>query len=178
MRFDSWLTLSGTGMDFDALVNLPTPGADFGGTLTHPTSFAAYADPDGRFLLRYPRGWLLKSGVPTEVRSIRLPLGATVQILSGPDASWEALRATVVGPGGLLVGEHRLPGPPRQLRGEIVRREGLVEVRALAFPGGAGDIVLSTWKAPGRVPGLDRFGRAVLSAIRREFTVPPVPSVR
>lgn len=172
MRFDTWLTLSGSKMDFNAITKEPHREADFGGRLSHPTTFSDHRDPEGRFLLRFPEGWSVQGGPPIRVRSNRLPLSARVDVLPGPDASWERLLSVLTGAGGMMVEEKRLPGPPRQLRGRVVTPDGLLEVRALAYPLNEFLVVLSTTMAPAPTPDLERYGRAVLAAIRREFRVP------
>src|SRR5579862_6183373 len=112
MRFDTWLTMSGSTMDFNTITNPPTREADFGGRLSHPTGFSSYRDPEDRFLLRYPEGWIVKGGPPVQTRSNRLPLAAKVDVLPNADEPWDPVLAAVTGAGGLLVDEKRLPGPP------------------------------------------------------------------
>jgi len=172
MRFDTWLSLSGSRMDFNVITKDPHREADFGGKLSHPTTFSEHRDPEGRFTLRFPEGWSLQGGPPVQVRSNRLPLTAKVDVLPGTDASWENLLGVLTGAGGLMIEEKRLPGPPRQLRGRVVTRDGLLEVRALAYPLHESLVVLSTAMAPAPTSDLERYGRAVLAAIRREFRVP------
>ncbi|HEV3026067.1 MAG TPA: hypothetical protein VG457_00760, partial [Planctomycetota bacterium] len=113
-----------------------------------------------------------ESGERIVVRSKRLPLSAGVDILSGPEISWERLRTALRGANGLLIGEKRLPGPPSEVRGQVVEKEGLLEGRARAYPSGAVVVVLSTRMLQIPNPRLERYGRAVLAAIRREFRVP------
>jgi hypothetical protein len=176
MRFDTWLTLSGSEMDLEAISDLETPNADFGGRLRPPVAFASYSDPQGRFLLRYPDCWSLLGGPPIAVRSLRLPLTARVDLLAGPEVTWERVRDTVTGTGGILIGERRLPGASRQLRGHVVATDGLVEVHALAVPLGTTVVVLSTFRGPTPTPRLEHYGRDLLAAVRREFRVPlPAP---
>jgi hypothetical protein len=173
MRFDTWLTLGASDRDLQALPGLgPSREADFGGRLGQPTTFSSYRDPEGSFRLRYPEGWTLESAGRIDVRSKRLPLSVRVELLPGPEISWERLGASLREGGGLLVGEKRLPGPPSQVRGQIVLEEGLVEGRALAYPTGAVLVLLSTRMLQTPNPRLERYGRAVLAAIRREFRVP------
>jgi len=172
MRYDTWLTLSGSEMDFKAITASDTPGATFGGKLSHPTSFSSYRDPEGRFLLRFPDGWPLREGPPVEVRSNRLPLAARVDVVPPADPPWEAVQAVFTRAGGLLIAEKHLPGPPRELRARLVTRDGLLSVCALAHPIDGALVVLSTALAPAPTPDLERYGRAVLAAVRREFRVP------
>lgn len=173
MRFDTWLSTGGSYLNPGSMSGIGhTREADFGGRLGHPTTFSTYRDPGRNFQLRYPKDWTLNADGPVEIRSLRLPLTVRVDVLPGPEISWDRLRTAVAGADGLLVGERRLPGPPSQVRGQIVREEGLDEVRALAYPSGAVVVVLSTRMLLASNPGLERYGRAVLAAIRREFSVP------
>jgi hypothetical protein len=107
-----------------------------------------------------------------EVRSKRLPFSAWVEVHPGPEISWDLLRRAIAGPNGLLLEEKRLPGPPSQVRGERVESDGISEVRVLAYPWGSVVVLLSTRMGPVPTPRLASFGRAVLAAIRREFSVP------
>jgi len=101
-----------------------------------------------------------------------LPLSVRVDVIPGPEISWDRLRAALAGADGLLVEERRLPGPPSQVRGQIVEKEGLSEGRALAYPWGAVVVVLSTRMFRSPNPRLQGYGHAVLATIRREFSVP------
>ena len=173
MRFDTWLTLSASDLDLNALAGLsPTREADFGGKLGHPTTFRTYRDPQGNFLLRYPQGWTVEADGRLEVRSKRLPLSARVEVLPGPEISWDRLGASLLDGAGLLVGEKRLPGPPSQVRALVVDPGGLFEGRVLAYSSGAVVVLLSTRMLQAPNPRLERYGRAVLAAVRREFRVP------
>jgi len=170
MRFDTWLTTGGSYLSPDSMNDIGhTREADFGGKLGHPTTFSTVRDPKGHFQLRYPEGWTLETRDLFIVRSHRLPLSVRVDVLPGPEISWEQLRSFL---GGLVVGEKRLPGPPSQVRGLVVEKEGLFEGRALAYPWGAVVVVLSTRMLQAPNSGLERYGRAVLATIRREFSVP------
>jgi hypothetical protein len=171
MRFDTWLTLSGSNLDLSAANAGPTPDADFGGKLGHPSNFVAARDPKGLFELRYPEGWVLDLG-RMEVRSMRLPLSARVEVHPGPEISWDLLRRAIAGPDGLLLEEKRLPGPPSQVRAQRVETDGISENRALAYPWGSVVVLLTTRLGPLPHPRLAAYGRAVLAAIRREFSVP------
>jgi hypothetical protein len=171
MRFDSWLTLSGSNLDLNASSAKPTRDSDFGGKLGHPSNFTTTRDPKGLFELRYPEGWVLDPA-RREVRSKRLPCWARVEVHPGPEISWDLLRRSIAGPDGLLLGEKRLPGPPSEVRGERVESDGISEVRVLAYPWGSVVVLLSTGLGPVPTPRLAAYGRAVLAAIRREFSVP------
>ena len=170
MRFDTWVTTGGADLGPDSMRGIGyTRDADFGGKLGHPTTFSTFRDPKGHFQLRTPENWTLDSGDPVNVRSKRLPLSVRVDVIPGPEISWEQLRTSL---GGLLVGEKRLPGPPSEVRGQVVEKEGLFEGRALAYPSGAIVVVLSTRMLLSENRSMQRYGRAVLAAIRREFSVP------
>ena len=170
MRFDTWVTTGGADLGPDSMRGIGhTRDADFGGKLGHPTTFSTFRDPKGNFQLRYPDNWTLNLGDTVQVHSKRLPLSARVAVIPGPEISWEQLRASQ---GGLMVVEKRLPGPPSEVRGQIVENEGLFEVRALAYPSGAVVVVVSTRMLLTSNPRLDRYGRAVLAAVLREFSVP------
>jgi len=171
MRFDTWLTLSGSNLDLNAASAKPTRDADFGGKLGHPSAFVTARDPKGLFELRYPEGWALDPA-GMEVRSKRLPCSARVEVHPGPEISWEVLRRAIAGPDGLLLEERRLPGPPSQVRAQRVEGDGISENRALAYPWGSVVVVLTTRLGPVPTPRLASYGRAVLAAIRREFSVP------
>jgi len=171
MRFDTWLTLSGSNLDVKSALAEPSRDADFGGKLGHPSRFVTARDPKGLFKLRYPDGWVFDAG-RMEVRSKRLPCSARVEVLPGPEISWDLLRRAIAGPDGVLLEEKRLPGPPTQVRGQRVESDGVSEVRALAYPWGSVVVVLSTRSGPVVTPRLASYGRAVLAAIRREFSVP------
>jgi len=173
MRFDTWLTTGGSYLSPDSMNDIGhSREADFGGKLGHPTTFSTVRDPQGNFQLRYPEGWILAAGEPLHVRSTRLPLSVRVDVIPGPEISWDRLRSALAGEDGLLVGERRLPGPPSQVRGQIVEKEGLSEGRALAYPWGAVVVVLSTRMFQVPNPRLQGYGRAVLATVRREFSVP------
>ncbi len=173
MRFDTWLSTGGSYLNPGSMSGFGhTREADFGGRLGHPTTFSTYRDPRGNFQLRYPKDWSLHAEDPVEIRSLRLPLAVRVDVLPGPEISWDRLRISLAGANGLLLGEKRLPGPPSQVRGQVVREEGLLETRALAYPWSSVVVVLSTRMLLGSNPGLERYGRAVLAAVCREFRVP------
>jgi len=84
--FDSWLTLSGSGMDLkhiDRVMTADIPGA---GRWGRPAKFAVYRDPAGRFELGYPLGWTLETGDAVVVRSKSIPAYARVDIGTTPEA--------------------------------------------------------------------------------------------
>ena len=173
MRYDTWLGTGGSYLSPGSMSGIGhTREADFGGKLGHPTTFLTFRNPKGHFQLRYPKDWILEAGDPFIVRSTRLPLSVRVDVLPGPEISWERLRSALVGAGGMFVGEKRLPGPPSQVRGQVVEKEGLFEGRASAYPWGAVVVVLSTRMLQTPNHRLESYGRAVLAAIRREFSVP------
>jgi len=78
--FDSWLTLSGSGMDLKHIDQVMTPEIPGGGRWGHPVKFATYRDPQGRFELAYPLNWQLEVGEAVVVRSKSLPAFARVDI--------------------------------------------------------------------------------------------------
>ena len=106
MRFDTWLTLSGSNLDLSAASATPTRDADFGGKLGHPSAFVTARDPKGLFELRYPDGWEYDPA-RMEVRSKRLPFSARVAVHPGPEISWDLLRRAIGGPDALLLDEKR-----------------------------------------------------------------------
>jgi hypothetical protein len=84
--FDSWLTLSGSGMDLRHIDRVMTPDIPGGGRWGRPAKFATYRDPEGRFELGYPLGWELEIGDAVVVRSKSIPAFARVEIVTGPEA--------------------------------------------------------------------------------------------
>jgi len=173
MRYDTWLTTGGSYLAPGSMEGIGhTRDADFGGLLGHPTTFSTWGDPRGHFQIRFPKDWILDTGDPVKIHSKRLPLSVRVDVGAGPEISWDRLRAALAGADGLLVAERRLPGPPSQIRGQVVAKEGLFEGRALAYPSGAVVLVLSTRMLLTPNPRLQSYGRAVLASIRREFRVP------
>src|SRR5882672_9486003 len=104
MRFDTWLSTSGSYLNPGSMSGIGhTREADFGGRLGHPTTFSTYRDPKGVFQLRYPRDWSLNAGASVEVRSLKLPLTVRVEVLPGPEITWDQLRSSIAGADGLLV---------------------------------------------------------------------------
>ena len=84
--FDSWLTLSGSGMDLKHLDRVTTPEIPTGGRWGRPVKFAAYRDPQGRFEFSYPLGWVLEIGDAVVVRSKSIPAFARIEIVTGSEA--------------------------------------------------------------------------------------------
>jgi hypothetical protein len=86
--FDSWLTLSGSGMDLKHIDRVMTPdNVPIGGRWGRPSKFATYRDPEGRFELSYPMGWELETGDAVVVRSKSIPAYARVEIGTGSEAN-------------------------------------------------------------------------------------------
>jgi len=83
--FDSWLTLSGSGMDLKHIDRVMTPEIPGGGKWGRPAKFAVYRDPAGRFELGYPMGWELEVGNEVVVRSKSIPAFARVEVRTGSE---------------------------------------------------------------------------------------------
>jgi len=95
--FDSWLTLSGSGMDLNHIDRVLTPeDIPIGGRWGRPARFATYRDPGGRFELGYPLGWkLVARADAVEVRSRSMPAFARVEIGIGSDVPGSDVRRWV-----------------------------------------------------------------------------------
>jgi hypothetical protein len=170
--FDSWLTLSGFGMDLQTLSrSLDPEGPGAGGVRGRPAKFATHRDPRGRFELGYPSGWELEDRDGILVRSKSLGSWAKVDVLPSGEGPWSALRDAVTKAGGSLTILKEIAGPPCQLRGLLDLGSACFEFRARAYARGSGTIVLSCGIDAAAGPPLKKYAEQVLSAIRREFKV-------
>jgi hypothetical protein len=101
--FDSWLTLSGSGMDLKNIDRVMTPDIPTGGHRGPPVKFATYRDPQGRFEFAYPVNWTLEVGEAVVVRSKSLPAFARVEIGAAPETSPGFTVRRRVFPGGIVL---------------------------------------------------------------------------
>ena len=172
--FDSWLTLSGSGMDLKSVARDLTPNLTLGhGAWGRPVLFATYRDPDGRFELGYPTGWTLETGAAVLVRSNRLATFARVDVLPGSDASWDAFRSAVAATGGTLTVQKE---NPRLLRGLLDWGGTRFDLLARRQSRGSETLVFSTAGEAGLDAPFRPYESQILAAIRREFRVLPPPA--
>lgn len=79
--FDSWLTLSGIGMDLKTVSrNMDPDTSGSAGAWGKPLRFATHQDPAGRFEFGYPSGWDLEPGDGVLASSKRLGSYAKVDV--------------------------------------------------------------------------------------------------
>lgn len=172
--FDSWLTLSGSGMDLRQVARDLSPGgAASAGAWGRPLKFALHRDAQGRFEMGYPSGWELEAGEGVLVRSNCLSSFAKVEVLPAPEAGWTAFQEAVARAGGTLTIRKEIAGPPRGLRGLLEVGGARFDVFARAWTRGSETIVLSTGSAVDAAagPSFKNYEDQVLTAIRREFKV-------
>jgi hypothetical protein len=170
--FDSWLTLSGSGMDLRQVGRDLSPGgAAAPGAWGHPLKFAVHRDAGGRFELGYPSGWELEAGEGVLVRSNCLSCFAKVDVLPEPETPWTAVEERVAKAGGSLKILKEIAGPPRGLRGLLEVGGARFDLYARAWTRGGETIVLSTGRCVDAGPGASfkNYEDQVLTAIRREF---------
>jgi hypothetical protein len=169
--FDSWLTLSGSGMDMRSIDRNLTPNLSRGlGAWGRPLLFATYRDPEGRFELGYPTGWMLETGAAVLVRSNRLATFARVDVLPGADASWEAFRSAVAATGGTLTVQKETA---RLLRGLLDWGGTRFDLLSRRQSRGSETLVFSTAGEAGVDAPFRPYESQILAAIRREFRVAP-----
>jgi hypothetical protein len=169
--FDSWLTLSGSGMDLKSVARDLSPNLNPGlGAWGRPLLFATYRDPDGRFELGYPTGWTLETGPAVLVRSNRLATFARVDVLPGTDASWEAFRSAISAAGGTLTVQKETAS---LLRGLLDWGGTRFDLLARRQSRGSETLVFSTACEAGIDAPFRPYESQILAAIRREFRVAP-----
>jgi len=110
--FDSWLTLSGSGMDLKHIDRVMTPEIPGGGRRGPAVKFATYRDPQGRFELAYPLNWHLEVGEAVVVRSKSLPAFARVEVGPAPESSPGFTVRRRVFPGGIVLTTGMEEGAP------------------------------------------------------------------
>jgi hypothetical protein len=167
--FDSWLTLSGSGMDMRSIDRYLSPNLAPGhGAWGRPLRFTAYSDPGGRFELGYPMGWTLETGPAVLVRSNRLATFARVDVLPRADASWEDFRGALASSGGTLTIQKERA---TLLRGVLDWGGSRFNLLARRQSRGSETLVFSTASEAGLDAPFHPYESQILSAIRREFRV-------
>jgi hypothetical protein len=174
--FDSWLSLSGSGLDLRSVDRAMTPSlpAAPGGVWGQPSKFATYRDPRGRFEFDYPLGWTLEVGDAVLVRSVRLASFARVDTIPLVDAPWPAFRELLARSGGQLSIEKEMVDPVRRLRGLLDWNGGRFALQARAYPLGTEILVFSTAAGAASGAAFRRYEAQVRAALRRGFRLSPL----